>query len=60
MNILNVFPILNSIYCDKELPIKYFFNQCPPSRIIVPDLEEQIDNEYELPVCQFNNIIILL
>jgi len=47
MNILNIFPLQNSIYCDTELPIKYFFNQCPPSRVVVPDLGDQNDNEYE-------------
>jgi len=43
MNILNIFPTHNSIYCTKDLPIKYIFNQCPPTRIIVPDfgLEDQ-------------------
>ncbi|KAG4108770.1 hypothetical protein H8356DRAFT_918507 [Neocallimastix lanati (nom. inval.)] len=39
MNILNVFPVHNSIFCKNELPIKYIFNQCPPTRIIVPDFE---------------------
>ncbi|OUM66398.1 hypothetical protein PIROE2DRAFT_6446, partial [Piromyces sp. E2] len=39
MNILNIFPSHNSIFCDKDLPIKYIFNQCPPTRIIVPDFE---------------------
>jgi len=47
MNILNIFPLQNSIYCDTELPIKYIFNQCPPTRVIVPDLGDQDDSEYE-------------